>query len=39
MVDYVREDLQSAGLLFTWWTNYQDRAGWRAAIKFLLQRT
>ena len=38
-VDYVREDLQFAGLLFTWWRKSQDRAGWRAAIECLLQRT
>ena len=38
-VDYVREDLQIAGLLYTWWEKSQDRAGWRAAIECLLQRT
>ena len=38
-VDYVREDLQFAGLSFTWWRKSQDRACWRAAIECLLQRT
>ncbi len=38
-VEYVREDLQTAGLSYTWWRKSQDRAGWRAAIKCLLQRT
>ena len=38
-VDYVREDLQIAGLSYTWWRISQDRAGWRAAIECLLQRT
>ena len=38
-VDYVREDLQFAGLSFTWWRKSQDRAVWRAAIECLLQRT
>ena len=38
-VDYVKEDLQFAGLSFTWWRKSQDRAGWRAAIECLLQRT
>ena len=38
-VQYVREDLQVAGLSLTWWRRSQDRAGWRAAIEFLLQRT
>ena len=38
-VDYVREDLQIAGLSYTWWKKSQDRAGWRAAIESLLQRT
>ena len=38
-VDYVREDLQIAGLSYTWWKKSQDRAGWRAAIECLLQRT
>ena len=32
MGDYVREDLHFAGLSFTWWRKFQDRAGWRAAI-------
>ena len=27
------------GLSFTWWRESQDRAGWRAAIECLLQRT
>ena len=36
-VEYVREDLQFAGLSFTWWRKSQDRAGWRAAIEGLLQ--
>ncbi len=35
----VREDLQIAGLSYTWWRKSQDRAGWRAAIECLLQRT
>ena len=38
-VNYVREDLQIAGLSYTWWKKSQDRAGWRAAIECLLQRT
>ena len=38
-VDYVREDLQFAELSLTWWRKSQDRAGWRAAIECLLQRT
>ena len=38
-VDYVREDLQSAGLSYTWWRKSQDRAGWRTAIECLLQCT
>ena len=38
-VDYVREDLQIVGLSYTWWRKFQDRAGWRAAIECLLQRT
>ena len=38
-VDYVREDLQFAGLSFTWWRKSQDRAGWRAAIECLLRCT
>ena len=38
-VDYVREDLQFAELSTTWWRQSQDRAGWRAAIECLLQRT
>ena len=38
-VDYVGEDLQIAGLSYTWWKKSQDRAGWRAAIECLLQRT
>ena len=38
-VGYVREDLQNPGLLFTLWRKSQDRAGWRAAIECLLQRT
>ena len=37
--DYVREDLQSAGLSLNWWRKSQDRAAWRAAIECLLQRT
>ena len=36
-VDYVREDLQFAGLSLTWWRKSQGRAGWRAAIECLLQ--
>ena len=36
-VDYVREDLQLAGLSYTWWRKSQDRAGWRAAMKCVLQ--
>ena len=35
----VREDLQLAGLSFTWWKKIQDRAGWRAATECLLQHT
>ena len=31
-VDYVREDLQFAGLSFTWYRKSQDRAGWRIAM-------
>ena len=38
-MDYVREDLHFAGLSITWWRKSQDRAGWRAAIECLLQRT
>ena len=38
-VDYVREDLQFAELSITWWRKSEDRAGWRAAIECLLQRT
>lgn len=38
-VDYVREDLQIAGLSYTWCRKSQDRAGWRAAIECLLQGT
>ena len=38
-VDSVREDLQFAELSITWWRKSQDRAGWRAAIEGLLQRT
>ena len=38
-VDYVRKHLQVAGLSITWWWKFQDRAGWRAAIECLLQRT
>ena len=38
-VDYVREELQIAGLSYTWWKKTQDRAAWRAAIECLLQRT
>ena len=38
-VDYVREDLHLAGLSLTWWKKSQDRAGWRAAIHDVLQRT
>ena len=37
--NYVREDLQFAELSMTWWRKSQDRAGWRAAIECLLQRT
>ena len=37
-VDYVREDLHFAELSITWWRKSQDRAGWRAAMKCLLQR-
>ena len=36
-VDYVREDLQFAGLSFTWWRKSQDTAGRRAAIECFLQ--
>ena len=36
---YVREDLQFAELSFTWRRKSLDRAGWRAAIECLLQRT
>ena len=38
-MDYVREDLHFAELSITWWRKSQDRAGWRAAIECLLQRT
>ena len=38
-MDYVREDLQFSGLSFIWLRKSQDRAGWRAAIECLLQRT
>ena len=38
-IDYVREDLQFAGLSLNWWRRCQDRAAWRAAIECLLQRT
>ena len=38
-VDSVREHLNSAGLSQTWWRKSQDRAGWRAAIEYVLQRT
>ena len=41
-VDYVREDLLDlhfAELSITWWGKSQDRAGWRATIGCLLQRT
>ena len=38
-VDFVREDLHLAGLSLTWWKKSQDRAGWRAAIHDVLQRT
>ena len=34
-----QEDLQFAGLSSTWWRKSHDRAGWRAAIECLLQRT
>ena len=34
-LDYVREDLQFAGLAITWWRKSQDRAGWQAAIECL----
>ena len=37
--DYVREDLQFAGLSLNWWRKSQDRAACRAAIECLLQRT
>ena len=36
-VDYVREDVQLAGLSFTWQSRFQDRAGWGAAIECLLR--
>ena len=35
--NYIREDLQFAGLPFDWWRRSQDRAGWRAAVECLLQ--
>ena len=38
-VNYVREDIQFAGLSVTWWRKSQDGAGWRLAIECLLQRT
>ena len=38
-VDHVKEDLQIAGLSYTWWRKSQDSADWRAAIKCLLHRT
>ena len=38
-VDHVREDLRIAGLSYTWWKKSQDKVGWRAVIKCLLQRT
>ena len=37
--DYVREDLQAAGLSLKWRRKSQDRAAWRTAIEFLLQST
>ena len=36
---YVRVVLHLAGLPLTWWKKCQDRAGWRAAIHDVLQRT
>ena len=39
VIQDVREDLQIAGFSYTWWKKSQDRAGWRAAIECLLQRT
>ena len=38
-VDYVRADLQLAGLSYTWRRKSKDRAGWRAAMKGVLQCT
>ena len=38
-VDNVREDPQSFDLSLTWWRASQDRAGLRAAIHDVLQRT
>ena len=38
-MDYVREDLRSAGLSLNWWRRSHDRAAWRAATECLLQST
>ena len=38
-LDYVKNELQFIRLSFTWWRKSQDRAGWRAAIECVLQRT
>lgn len=38
-VHYVREDIQFAGLSFTWWRKSQDGTGWRPAMECLLQHT
>jgi len=32
-VHYNREDVQFAGLSYTWWRNAEDRAGWRAVMQ------
>ena len=37
--EHVKEDLHCLGLQYSWYRKAQDRAGWRAAIECLLQRT
>ena len=37
--EHVKEDLHCLGLQCSWYRKAQDRAGWRAAIECLLQRT
>lgn len=34
--DYGRQDLESLGILLTWWKKRQDRPSWRAIIETLL---